>query len=175
VFPVVIGGQNITVLCGPGRLTFDSFLAEGTQVITALRLDDGLRPGQRGQGLGAVTRQEQPGEVVPEAAALGCMGEQIIEARGVLLERAGRGRDTAAFADGGAPSAEAQEAGTSEGYELAVTARRVAIWGESPAGLARGAQTLRQLLRGDAGHAEGWCLLGLVHHRRGQPPPPRLR
>jgi hypothetical protein len=65
---------------------------EGLQALDGrlLRLDDGLGPRQRGQGLVAIPRQEESREVVAEAAPLGGMGEEVIEARGVLFQRAGR-------------------------------------------------------------------------------------
>jgi hypothetical protein len=46
---------------------------------------------QRGEGLVAIPWQEEPREVVREAAPLRGMGEEVIEARGVLFQRAGCG------------------------------------------------------------------------------------
>ncbi len=63
-----------------------------------------------------------------------------------------RGRDDAAFptapAPGGMPDQSYVDGGTDndEGYTLNVEEGGIVVWGASPAGLARGAQTLRQAL-----------------------------
>jgi len=44
-----------------------------------------------GQGLGVITGHEEPGAVVSAATPLGGMGEEVIEAREVLLARVGAG------------------------------------------------------------------------------------
>jgi hypothetical protein len=57
-----------------------------------LRADDRLRAGQAGQGLVAVSRQQQSLEVGADAAALRKPGEQRVEVGGVVLQRARCGR-----------------------------------------------------------------------------------
>lgn len=57
------------------------------------------------------------------------------------------GRDEAVFPDV-APAAAALDGGAGEGYTLCVDERRIVLWGGTPAGVARGVQTLCQVLAG---------------------------
>ena len=62
-----------------------------------------------------------------------------------------RGRDDAVFADAADLGIAAPAGDSAEAYTLAVCERWIAVWGVSPAGLARGAQTVCQLLAGAGG------------------------
>jgi hexosaminidase len=57
-----------------------------------------------------------------------------------------RGRDEAVFPDAKDEHREVPDGDNLEAYALAVTAGHILVWGATPAGLARGVQTLRQLL-----------------------------
>ena len=60
-------------------------------LLPSLRPRDGLRVGERGQGLVALRREQQPLQVAPAAVTLGASTEEAVEADDVLFEGAGDG------------------------------------------------------------------------------------
>ena len=81
--------RSLTTLVVPGRLREEPLQPLDLAVLGP---GDRLGPGQPGQGLVAIPRQQQPLQVVTQAAALGQAREQGVEPLGVVLQRAGRGR-----------------------------------------------------------------------------------
>ena len=99
VFPQQLDAALVELLVIPSR-----FRQEPLQPLdlTVLSASDRLGTGQPGQGLVAITREQQALQVVAEAAALGQAAKQAIKLGGVVLQRAGRGRTrTAAGHRGG--------------------------------------------------------------------------
>jgi hypothetical protein len=78
----------VDLLMVPGRLRQEPLQPLDLAVLGA---NDRLGVGQGGQGLVAITGQQQALQVVAQTTALGHAGEQRVELGGVVLQRAGCG------------------------------------------------------------------------------------